>query len=150
MFAQGRVRTDINDVSKWRAYAEYFGLNKVVGTAWELIPFSFVVDWFTNAQERINDLTRVRLGESPFYNLVGVGSSIHDIVSHEFCITPGYDEVNSLNLVAPTDPVVAFTSNVSSYSRIPGLPDTSGVVDVSTLGLFHGITGLELLLQKIL
>jgi hypothetical protein len=150
MFAQGRVRTDINDLSKWRVYAEYFGLNKIVGTAWELIPFSFVIDWFTNAQERINDLTRIRLGESPFYNLVGVGSSIKDILTFEFVITPGYDSVFGVNLVAPTDPFVAFTANVSNYTRIPGLPDTSGVVDVSTLGLFHGITGLELLLQRVL
>jgi hypothetical protein len=150
MFAMGRIRSDINDASKWRAYTEYFGLNKIVGTAWELIPFSFVIDWFTNAQERINELTRVRLGEGPFYNLVGVGSSIKNVCNFELLVTPGYDTTYAMDLITPESPLTAFNVEVSEYTRRSGLPDTSGVVDVSTLGLFHGVTGLELLLQKIL
>jgi hypothetical protein len=147
MSAMGRVREDINEASRWRAYTEYFGLNKVVGTAWELIPFSFVVDWVTNAQERLNDLTRIRLGDSPFYNLTGIGSSIKQVLQHQLCITPGVDTVYGMTLDSES-PIPVLSVETSKYTRIPGLPDTSGVVDISTLGLFHGVTGVELLLQK--
>jgi hypothetical protein len=147
MSAMGRVREDINEASRWRAYTEYFGLNKVVGTAWELIPFSFVVDWVTNAQERLNDLTRIRLGDSPFYNLVGIGSSVKQVLQHQLCITPGYDTTYGMQLDSDS-PIPVLSVETSKYTRIPGLPDTSGVVDISTLGLFHGVTGIELLLQK--
>lgn len=145
----GRVRQDINEASKWRAYAEYFGLNKIVGTAWELIPFTFVADWFSNAQERINELTRIRLGDSPFCNLSSVGSSTKRVVEHELVITPGYD--TTYGLTADQDsPLVAFTVRASKYSRIPGIPDTSGKIDFSSFGLFHGATLGELLIQRLL
>lgn len=149
LFAQGKVRTDINEASRWRAYAEALGLNKVVGVAWELIPFSFVVDWVTNAQERINDLTRIRLGEGPFVNLASVGSSVKMAKTYHGLILPGFDQGLGLSLGVPGEPVRAFDVEVSSYERMPGIPDTSGVVDVSTLGLFHGITFGELLYQKL-
>jgi hypothetical protein len=150
--AMGRVRKDINEASRFRAYAEYFGLNKIVGTAWELIPFSFVVDWFTNAQEKINDLTRIPFGEGPFYNLVSIGSSIKKSATWDLCINPGYDFTVDMTMRSPADPLPALRCEVSEYTRIPGVPETPGVinVDVSSLGLFHGITAGELLLQKIL
>jgi len=149
LFAQGRVRGGLNEASGFRAYAEYFGLNKVVGTAWELIPFTFVLDWFTNAQERINDLTRIRLGEGTFYNLVGLGTSVKDIVERQVIITPGYDQVFQMPITSTDSPIVAYDLISSVYNRVPGIPDTSGVVDLSTLGLFQGVTGTELLIQKL-
>lgn len=149
LFGQARVRTDINEASRWRAYAEYFGLNKVVGTAWELIPFSFVVDWVTNAQERLNDLTRLRLGEGPFVGLRAVGHSIKRVATYEALLLPGYDFSVGMPLRSPDSPTRMFDIQTFDYRRSPGLPDTSGVVDVSTLGLFHGVTFGELLYQKL-
>jgi len=148
LFAMGRVRSGINEMSGFRAYAEYFGLNKVVGTAWELIPFTFVFDWFTNAQERINELTRIRLGEGTFYNLVGLGHSTRDVVEKQMLITPGYNISRGLTLTSTDQPIVAYDIVGSIYNRSPGIPDTSGVVDISALGSFQGVTGSELLLQK--
>lgn len=150
IFAQGRVRGGLNAASGFRAYAEYFGLNKVVGTAWELIPFTFVLDWFTNAQERINALTRIHLGEGTFYNLVGLGTSTFDLVEKEVIINPGFDSVYGMSLVAPNSPIAAYKLASSIYNRQPGIPDTSGVVDISTLGSFQGVTSLELLIQKLI
>jgi hypothetical protein len=149
MFAQGRVRTDINQANQYRAYAEYFGLNKIVGTAWELIPFTFVLDWFTNAQERINDLTRIRLGEGPFYNLVGLGHSIKNVLAHEIYVSYDISSTYGCPKLSPVGPLPILTVESTKYVRESGLPDTSGVVDVSALGLFHGFTGLELLFQKL-
>jgi hypothetical protein len=150
IFGMGRVRLDINDASKWRPYAEYFGLNKIVGTAWELIPFTFVVDWFTNAQERINDLTRVRLGEGPFMNVTSIGHSIKQIVTTDIVLYPGFDAPYGTTLIAPHSPTPLCQVDTVRYIRSPGLPDTSGVIDLSTLGLFHAVTGGELIVQRIL
>jgi hypothetical protein len=148
VFGMGRIRTDIHEASRWRAYAEYFGLNKVVGTAWELIPFSFVFDWFTNAQEAINKLTRIPLGESPFMNLAAVGHSFNNIARYEYMCIPGYDQVTGYPSMEPGDPFPCFGYTVTDYTRVSGFPSTSLFANLSNFGLFHGITGGELLLQK--
>jgi len=150
--AMGRVREDLNEGAKWRAYAEYFGLNKVIGTAWELIPFSFVVDWFTNAQERINDLTRFRLGDGPFLDICSLCASTKNTSTTKGYLIPGggYGAPFYAKITDPMQPV-AFAKRIdTNYSRTFRIPDTSGVVDFSTLGLFHGVTGGELLIQKLL
>lgn len=150
VFGQGRVRTDINEASRWRAYAEYFGLNKIVGTAWELIPFSFVADWFTNSQELVNSLTRIPLGESPFMNLTSIGHSVKNIALYDYLIIPGYDIINGYPTMEPSSPLPAFSYAVTDYTRTPGFPDTSWFADLSNLGLFHAAIGGELLIQKFL
>jgi len=150
VFGQGRIRTDINESSRWRAYAEYFGLNKVVGTAWELIPFSFVVDWFTNSQEAINSLTRIPLGESPFMNVTSVGYSFKNVALYDYLIIPGYDITNGYPDMEPSSPFPCFSYAITDYSRFPGFPDTSWFANLSNFGSFHAITGGELLIQKFL
>jgi hypothetical protein len=150
VFGQGRVRTDINEASRWRAYAEYFGLNKVVGTAWELIPFSFCFDWLTNSQEAINNLTRIPLGESPFMNVTSIGHSVKNLALYDYQIIPGYDSTIGYPDMEPSSPFPCFSYAVTDYTRFPGFPDTSWFADLSNLGLFHaGIAG-ELLIQKFL
>lgn len=148
IFGQGRIRTDINESSRWRAYAEYFGLNKVVGTAWELIPFSFVVDWFTNSQEAINSLTRIPLGESPFMNITSIGHSYKNVALYDYQIIPGYDLTYALPNMEPSSPFPCFSYAITDYTRLPGFPDTSWFANLSNLGLFHAVTGGELLIQK--
>lgn len=150
IFGQGRIRTDINEASRWRAYAEYFGLNKVVGTAWELIPFSFIGDWFTNSQEAINSLTRIPLGESPFMNVTSVGHSLKNVALYDYQVIPGYDTVIGYPNMEPSSPFPCFSYAVTDYTRTPGFPDTSWFADPSNFGLFHAITGGELLIQKFL
>jgi len=150
IFGMGRIRADINESSRWRAYMEYFGINKAVGTAWELIPFSFVVDWFTNAQERINQLTRLPLGESPFMNLTAIGCSTKNIALYDYVCNPGYDQTNGYNLQQPDSQFPVFSYAVTEYTRLPYIPDTSTVVDLSTLGSFQGWAAGELLIQKFL
>lgn len=150
LFGQGRVRTDINEASRWRAYAEYFGLNKIVGTAWELIPFSFVFDWFTNSQEAINSLTRIPLGESPFMNLTSIGHSVKNIAYFDYCLKPGYDVTYGFPEMEPNSPFPVFSFAATEYTRTPGFPDTSWFADLSNFGLFQYATGAELLFQKFL
>jgi hypothetical protein len=150
IFGQGRVRTDINEASRWRAYLEYFGVNKAIGTAWELIPFSFVADWFINAQEKINNLTRIPLGESPFMNVTSIGHSYKNVALYDYIVNPGYDLTYGFPNMEPNSPFPCFSYAVTDYFRFPGFPDTSFFDDPSNYGLFQGVTGGELLIQKFL
>lgn len=145
----GRVREELNYSEAWKAYQQYFGLSKVIGLAWELIPFSFVLDWFTNAQERINYLTRFSTG-SPFTEFRGITYSMKQITREAVHQMPGYNPVLQAYVVSPNKPFPLFTIEKSNYERYLNIPSTSGVVDMSTLGLFHAITGGALLVQRFL
>jgi len=143
----GRVREDLNYTNDWSAYLQYFGINKVVGLAWELIPFSFVVDWFTNAQERINKLTRLRTG-GPFCEFVRLCHSLKTVHSEDLYLIPGYDHSFGGEMIEPTASQVIASRDVIHYERSSGIPDTSGVLDFSALGLFHLLTGAGMIIQR--
>lgn len=149
IFGMGKIRDDINEASRWRAYSEYFGLNKVIGLGWELVPFSFVVDWFTNAQEVVNKLTRIPLGESPFMNLACIGHSTKNVSQYDYMCNPGYNGGVG-TLVVPNSPFSICEFAISDYTRQSGFPNTSLFDSMSNFGLFRAFTGAELLLQKIL
>lgn len=148
--AMAQVRQDLTYGDTWKAYVEYFGLNKVIGTAWELIPFSFVVDWFTNAQERINSLTRIRTG-GPFveYKCLCASTKLEQDLGL-FC-NPGFRHNSAGDImVAPTEAFPVATRRRVVYDRFPSIPSTSGVVDVSTLGSFHSFIAGCLTVQRFL
>lgn len=148
--AWGRVREEINYRDTWKAYVQYFGLNQVVGLAWELIPFSFVLDWFTNTQERIRYLTSYQSG-SPFTEFRGFSYSLKETLQESVYYIPGRNAtLTGMSIVTPNKPELVFFTKKSSYSRYLTIPSTSGVVDMSTLGLFHAITGGALMIQRFL
>jgi len=146
--ALGRVRADLSHGSDWAAYLQYFGINKVVGLAWELIPFSFVVDWFTNVQERLNSLTRLRTG-GPFTEFRNICHSIKLHHQESLFLIPGKDNVYGYSCISPTSPLLIAKRDIVDYNRSLGIPDTSGVVDFSALGLFHAMTGAALIVQRV-
>lgn len=141
----GRVREDLNWEDTWSAYLQYFGINKMPGLAWELIPFSFVADWFTNAQERINYYTRQDTG-GPFAELTKPWYSTKQSTIEDFTYYPGINNVFGV-LQYPSGPLSLIKRTKSTYYRDSGIPDTSGVVDISTLGTFHATISASLLLQ---
>jgi hypothetical protein len=147
--AFGRVREDLTFEKTWSAYLQYFGINKVVGLAWELIPFSFVLDWFTNAQERINSMTRLNTG-GPFNEIRNLSVSMKQTVKESLYVSPYYNFAYGLPQVNPTSPTLLATREVSRYERYLTFPDTSGVFDFSALGLFQITASASLLLQKML
>jgi hypothetical protein len=122
-------------------------VNKVAGLAWELIPFSFVVDWFTNFQERINSFTRLRIGDGPFTEFTGFSCSVKQQLTELLYCNPG-----SSTLLPTTgtgsDPFVLASRTSTNYERFPYVPDTSGVVGSTNLGLFHYAAGASLLIQR--
>lgn len=144
----GKVREDLSYKSSWAAYAEYFGLNKVFGLAWELIPFSFVVDWFTNAQERLNSMTRLHFG-GPYTELAGVcWSDKIERISSLYGAGPLLDSPDHRQQ-SPAGVINLGKLTETSYTRTTGLPCTEGVFDFAHLGLFHGLTGASLILQRV-
>lgn len=145
--AYGRIRPDLDWNDTWTAYGQYFGLDRIVGLAWELIPFSFCVDWFTNVKSRIDYYTRIRAG-SPFCGIRNVCASLK--TESKFCLfaNPGYDPSDQMQIKSPMSPVHIADQSVVDYQRYNSIPSTSGVVDLSSLGLFHGVTAGELILQR--
>jgi len=138
-----KIREDLNFGDTWSAYLQYFGINKIVGLAWELVPCSFIVDWIGNVKERINYYTRLNTG-GPFTEFRGLCSSLKEQTKLNLCwLTPE-------SVIAPKEEVVCAVQTQSAYSRNLNIPDTSGVVDLSTLGLFHGVTSGSLLIQRYL
>jgi hypothetical protein len=146
--AWGRVREEFNHLETWKTYLQYFGINKVVGLAWELIPFSFVVDWFTNAQEQINSLTRMNIG-GPFTEFRGFSYSKKESLQETLYVSPGQTTLFS-EMYTANAPLALAHREVSVFDRYPTIPDTSGVVDSTHLGLFQYAAGLSLLVQRLL
>lgn len=145
--AWGKVRDDLNWKDAWTAYLQHFGVNKVIGLAWELIPFSFVLDWFTNAQERINELTRFRIGD-PFSEIRNLSCSLTEETKYGYYCLPGFTSTIGAYMVNPTSHFLIARGSMRNYSRYLTIPETSGVVDFSSLGLFQAIASGALLVQR--
>lgn len=143
----GRIRNDLSFNDTWSAYLQYFGINKVVGLAWELVPFSFVVDWFTNTQEFINKRTRLSTG-SPYTEFAGLTCSTKQITTERLVAIPGYNLTDSVTMGSPSLGTTIAMRKTSSYVRNLNLPEVSNGFDFSQLGLFHAITGISLIVKK--
>lgn len=146
--ALAKVRPDLDFVEDWQAYVQYFGLHKFIGLAWELVPFSFVIDWVTNAGEYINKYTQPKFG-SPFYNIRNICHSKKTVLKESLWIPDGYLHSETSSTVVG-GPVKIGSWETSTYTRRAGLPKTSGSVDFSLLGTFHALASGSMLIQKIL
>lgn len=147
MSGWGRVRHDLNNQSTWTAYAQYFGVQHIVGLAWELIPFSFVVDWVTNAQERIRNLTRLRLG-GPYSELRSFCCTEKLVQPFDLLISPGAwssapdwsgDHSTSLKV---------GQGKVSVFNRSLVPPEGTTTVDFDGWGLFQTLASGSLIIQR--
>jgi hypothetical protein len=145
------VRDDIGQQEAWKYYLQSFGLDKVVGLLWELVPFSFVLDWFTNAQERINSLSGNMFVDSPFTAFKRFTVSIKDIERQTHYCLPNFQEsTHGMNTWdKPTKPFAVLETLQTRYQRLLKIPSTSGVVDLRNLGLFHAISGGALVIQRL-
>jgi hypothetical protein len=144
--AWGRVREDLDWENTWSAYLQYFGVDRLVGLAWELIPFSFVIDWVTNSQEHINSLTRLRTG-GPFGSIRGLSASVKKSTRLNLLLNPGYISSLQAKITNPSDPIVLGSKTQTDYSRFTTIPTTSGFVDFSSLGSFRYTKLAELVFQ---
>lgn len=149
--AWGRVREDLNFGDTWSAYLEYFGIGKIIGLAWELIPFSFVVDWFTDTKQRLNYLTRTG-GRSPFTEFRGFTASRKEELVETLKCRLGFSLPKALPIISPDVPFTIGKIRSSTYDRYTDLseiPSTSGGVDLSQLGALRWTELLGLIIQRI-
>jgi hypothetical protein len=151
MGAQGRVRTDLNRVSMWRAYSDYFGLGRVLDVAWELVPYSFVVDWFTNCGTKVHSLGR--RNDPVFTELKnfsvstklssGIGIYIPEL-TWRYILSGHNPEV-------PSTLRKLMSYKTSIYHRDVSFRSADALeISFSKLGLWHLITSGSLITQKIL
>jgi hypothetical protein len=149
--ALGKVRDDIGQQEAWKYYLQAFGLDKVIGLGWELIPFSFVLDWFTNTQERINSLTGNLLVDSPFTAFKRFTYSILDTEKQtHYCLPNAQESEHGMNTWdKPTKPFPVLETEERHYQRFIHPPSTSGIIDLRNLGLFHAISGGALVIQRL-
>lgn len=148
LFGMGRVRDDIRWNDTWSAYLQYFNIHKMAGLAWELIPFSFVADWFTNAQERVNINSRLRAG-APFSEISAIGHSIKTTLEEELILAPPETSTWGMPMTSPEEGVKLFKRETFHYQRHPGIPDTSGFVDQTYLDPRQVLYSLALVGQRL-
>lgn len=125
------------------ALANDFGFIDPITTAWEIVPFSFIVDWFVN----IGDLIKAY---SPFLsgNVLASCLSYLDRVTTTTTVVPNDYYMKTLYYNPENTFLVTGASGMrviveDSYSRVPATPtftlnvkaniDVSKLVDLSTL-----------------
>jgi hypothetical protein len=144
--AWARIREDLDWEDSWSAYLQYFGIGKMVGLLWELVPFSFVVDWVSNAQEHINHVSRLRTG-GPFCGIRSLCASEKSITRKNLMFHPGYNASLQCQITNPVGPNLIGHCDQINYYRYASIPTTSGLVDFSNLGSFQYVKFAELVFQ---
>jgi len=143
-----KVRSDQVVQPRWKAYAEYFGLNKVLGTVWELVPFSFVIDWVTNAQEMVNKMTAIELG-SPYTELTTpLYTTIERTVFARYVQVPLHQD-SSWTSCGPSTPTHVLDYQERTYSRVMSYPASTPHLDFSGIGKGKLLSLGELAIQFI-
>jgi len=145
-----RVRKDMNFTNIWSAYLQYFGVDRILGLAWELIPFSFVVDWFLNTKHVINYFTRENSG-GPFSEFRCFTCSEKTETISNVLIVPGALPFSGSSvLVNPTAPFKVGDITTSNYLRSLEVPSDLSPVSFSGFNSFQIVTGASLILQRLL
>jgi hypothetical protein len=116
--------------------ANQLGFVNLASTAWELVPLSFIVNWFVNVQEFLDQFTTfVGLDvEHPYTTVFGTASGT-------------YSEVW---LYPNPPPIVVANSKAAAMSRAPGIEQLSIVWrPPSALSVTRGLTSISLLVQQL-
>jgi hypothetical protein len=138
----------VREITRFQHYLNALGVTKLVDAVWDLVPFSFVVDWFINwnklkrltYESMINSQLIVRMGYSDkFQYYVKPKTWIHDYGPYPY-IPPTHSEWLGNEQVA-----------YSSYVRVPGFPPST-----EDSGFFGSLSkteinaGTALIIQKLL
>lgn len=125
-------------------------------TIWEVIPFSFVVDWFVDTRSVWAPLNKWRLGEMDIkelgYSTKLAGEYDVDLYIDPWLLYYGYPDWGGVTPNLQSEPVIRSSSrgSFSLYERYAGFPP-SYVVDAHFLGkglsFIRGINGAALITQ---
>jgi hypothetical protein len=123
--------------------ASQMGLINPLTVAWDLVPFSFVVDWFANVGQVLGAVTGfVGVDLSDAYT-----TSSQEFTFRDFAVSYGFNPETGLW------DIVTFTNNVShgfDLRRVPGISGPSlAVKPFKGFSPTRGLTACALLLQKL-
>jgi hypothetical protein len=174
VFMPGTVKTSVscqadcsisNGTSKFEKFAHAYGLTpkKLLDSLWEVLPYSFVVDWFVNSQA-IRDLLSFssavqtlsqqgirNLGYSAKVEYPFVAETIKQWSSNYYGSKfDGCWSSNPPPLGAQPNRVRGLPGCVSQYQRWAGVPPSSiSILSGKGLSLTQGVSGLSLLIQRL-
>lgn len=137
-----------NDSSTWKMYSSALGLSSPLQNIWEIIPFSFVIDWFVpigDAFLRLED----KLGfHSTISNL-----SMSNWMSSVLFEASGKSNVVVTNSVYPKWNNLKYAGvgcDYRSYGRSAGIPDTGMLTDPSGWSMSKTALSVSLIAQKVI
>jgi hypothetical protein len=146
-------------MSRFKVIQNALGLDmaSIPATLWEIIPYSFVVDWFINWQRILGWSKKARLYERDVYNL---GMSSKDVVTYDIDqLYPigylNYYKSTVWKYRRPTQmrnpPTISGQGRYTLYNRTLGAPIMDEtVLNLTNLGLspVRLASGVSLLLQR--
>lgn len=150
------VRYDTSDAVRTRLVWDALGLSNIFSTAWDLVPLSFVVDWFVGVQKLASRLDSYYFHTVPLERMcelqdVWVTSTVKGLVTFSNIVPRNqYGYTTSLH---PSNPP-AWTLEVGRFTRYPADPVQTRAwlptleVGGKNLTLAQNLTGLELMVQR--
>lgn len=119
------------------------GTTQVVEALWDLVPFSFVVDWFLH----VDDWIRLNPAMWNSFDLRNVGYSVKETISAKPCVRvrAGVPGDYADNAVEGSESIV-----YKSYTRTEGFPpSTQGVGLFGALSYSQLLDGVSLVVQRL-
>lgn len=153
------VRYDTSDALRTRLLWDACGVTNLIGTVWDLVPWSFVIDWFVSVSDFCAQLDRYyfqavpleRMGELRDVWYTATRST--KLVSDRFVATNAGIDWRRVSLRAsPTEAYISSGEFIRSRIDNPTLRTFLGEINVkgTSLTTSQKVTGLELLLQRAL
>lgn len=153
------VRYDTSDALRTRLLWDACGVTNIVGTVWDLVPWSFVIDWFFSVSDFCAQLDKYyfqavpleRMGELRDVWYTATRST--KLVSDKFVATNAGISWRSVSLRgAPNECYISSGQFIRSPIDNPTLRTFLGGISVrgTSLTTSQKVTGLELMLQRAL
>lgn len=152
------VDYDTSDSIRTKLLWDAYGISNIFGTVWDILPYSFVIDWFTNIGEVVDQMDTYLFHTSPLVRLgklTDVWASITRRTSYEIT---NFKPVRSSNIsyTSTMNNPGLMTLSSGQYVRRPLSPGSVGsvlpnlTVGGQPLTCAQTVTGLELLVQRVL
>lgn len=150
MSGKARFRPGFSGYTASQVTADYFRLGDLAGTAWELIPMSFVVDWFFHVDKRIEGFNSSGLLQyGPYASLeeINISSKLERI----FAVYKHYHTDSPFGPNdSPQGEVRIGDYYISEYRRNYLLDRRSDSLDYRNMDAFKLITSGALAIQRVL
>jgi len=133
------------------AIVDAFGMmpSDWLSSAWEIMPYSFVIDWFVDSQRLVHPLAR-EVFRSDNLDMIGYSESSDVLFRLEYLPGRPWTYVGFNWAGTMLDPVyVGLPGHTRRYSRTGGLPASESIITNQGLSVIHLIDGLMLTLNRL-